>query len=553
LNPTSFTSTPAKETWSNDNTIDISWTGASDGLGSGIGGYSYVWDHSPTTIPGTMVQTAETGITSPPLTDDNNWYFHIRTRDNAGNWTTDAAHYGPFYIDRSPPTSGTISINNDAPTTTSLTVNLYNLGAIDLSGLSQMRFSNSPLGPWSPSELYSPAKANWDLSNTTYGGNSNPGIKSVYVQFKDNTQNEWSNTFSYQICYQTVQPFPFSDDFSNEKGWCVYEPGGWERGPAVAGGGENGNADPGIDYSPTEDNYILGFATGADYPNDLAEKSIISPPIDCSGDDQVFLKFRRWLNVESSHPEPNVEGDHARIYASTNGMDWTQVWENPPIDLMDDQWVPFTLDISSIAANHATVYIKFAMGPTNSFRRFSGWNIDDFEVTSEAIYPSEGTMGTELEITRSNLGGKKGKVLVGITALKVLGWANDSVSVALTKPMDIGVYNVTIQPSEPKGAPPIIEENSFVVRAAEIYLIEQGSGSAYDQVTIKGKFFGTKKGAVYLEYGEGENLTRKGCKVNSWTMDPTTGNSEIVFVVPTMLLLIRPGLFRRPRRRTVLS
>ena len=38
-----------------------------------------------------------------------------------------------------------------------------------------------------------------------------------------------------------------------------------------------------------------------------------------------------------------------------------------------------------------------------------------------------------------------------------------------------------------------------------------------------------------MEYGEGENLIRKSCKVSSWTMDPTTGDSEIVFVVPTML------------------
>jgi hypothetical protein len=78
-----------------------------------------------------------------------------------------------------------------------------------------------------------------------------------------------------------------------------------------------------------------------------------------------------------------------------------------------NQWIPFVLDISSIAANQATVYIKFTMGPTNSSGRFSGWNIDDFQVTSEAIYPSEGTMGTELEITGSNFGTKKGKVYLG--------------------------------------------------------------------------------------------------------------------------------------------
>ncbi len=42
--------------------------------------------------------------------------------------------------------------------------------------------------------------------------------------------------------------------------------------------------------------------------------------------------------------------------------DWTQVWENPPIDLMDSQWVPVVLDISSVAANQATVFIQIYDG-----------------------------------------------------------------------------------------------------------------------------------------------------------------------------------------------
>ena len=92
-----------------------------------------------------------------------------------------------------------------------------------------------------------------------------------------------------------------------------------------------------------------------------------------------------------------------------------------------------------------------------------------------------------------------------------------------------------IQPGGGKSSPPITETGSIVVRNLEIYSVHQTEGSAYDQVTITGKFFGTKKGAIYLKYGEGENLIRKSCKVSSWTMDPTTGDSEIVFVVPKML------------------
>ena len=37
-------------------------------------------------------------------------------------------------------------------------------------------------------------------------------------------------------------------------------------------------------------------------------------------------------------------------------------------------------------------------------------------------------------------------------------------------------------------------KEAFIVRPPEIHSIEQGEGSAYDEITIKGKFFGTKKG-----------------------------------------------------------
>ena len=35
-------------------------------------------------------------------------------------------------------------------------------------------------------------------------------------------------------------------------------------------------------------------------------------------------------------------------------------------NLTYNSWTPVVFDISSIAANQATVYIKFAMGPTDS-------------------------------------------------------------------------------------------------------------------------------------------------------------------------------------------
>jgi hypothetical protein len=172
------------------------------------------------------------------------------------------------------------------------------------------------------------------------------------------------------------------------------------------------------------------------------------------------------------------------------------------------------------------------------FETYVSATFDDVRINGPVLSPAEGTIGTEISITSSEFGfgfgTKKGKVLIGNTPLTVIDWTDGLIHCRLTKVLDIGTYDVTILPNG-EGAFPIVEKDAFTIRPAEIYSIEEGYGSAYDQVTIQGKFFGTKKGKVYLEYGEAENLIRKNCKVLSWKMDPPTGDSTIIFVIPKML------------------
>jgi len=93
---------------SQDNTIDMAWTvagsapGATD-AGSGVDGYSYQFSNSPTTVPDTTKDAEESAITTTSsVLADGTWYFHLRTRDNAGNWTS-TVHKGPFIIDQTAP------------------------------------------------------------------------------------------------------------------------------------------------------------------------------------------------------------------------------------------------------------------------------------------------------------------------------------------------------------------------------------------------------------------------------------------------------------------
>jgi CSLREA domain-containing protein len=90
-------------TASADPTVDVTWSGATDGGGSGVSGFSFDWTTTPTHVPD-QVQDANqsvAGTTSPTLPDGQHW-FHLRTRDQADNWTS-TVHLGPFGIDTSAP------------------------------------------------------------------------------------------------------------------------------------------------------------------------------------------------------------------------------------------------------------------------------------------------------------------------------------------------------------------------------------------------------------------------------------------------------------------
>jgi Tol biopolymer transport system component len=94
--------------------------------------------------------------------------------DFAGNEETHKLLTG-IKLDKTPPT-GTITINNEAASTSSPAVTLA-LSANDTSGIAQMRFSNNGTD-WTSWETYATSK-NWTLP-------SGDGEKTVYVQFKDN-------------------------------------------------------------------------------------------------------------------------------------------------------------------------------------------------------------------------------------------------------------------------------------------------------------------------------------------------------------------------------
>ena len=158
----------------------------------------------------------------------------------------------------------------------------------------------------------------------------------------------------------------------------------WEWGVPQGSGGAHGNPDPTSGY--TGDN-VVGYNLSGDYSKRMRNTEwAMTPAIDCTGQTDVTLSFYRWLNVES----PTY--DHAYVQVSHDGSNWTTIWENTD-EVADSGWVPQSFDISAIADDQSTVYVRWGMGTTDGFFQYSGWNIDDVQLTGFSPVPFQSITG----------------------------------------------------------------------------------------------------------------------------------------------------------------
>jgi hypothetical protein len=100
----STTHTPG--VWSTANVIGVAWGGATDVGGSGLAGYSVLFDSEPATVPDETIEVPQTSgpfvYSSAALADSGSYFFHLRTCDHAGNCSA-GTQLGPFKIDATPP------------------------------------------------------------------------------------------------------------------------------------------------------------------------------------------------------------------------------------------------------------------------------------------------------------------------------------------------------------------------------------------------------------------------------------------------------------------
>ncbi|HUU83700.1 MAG TPA: C25 family cysteine peptidase [Phycisphaerae bacterium] len=154
----------------------------------------------------------------------------------------------------------------------------------------------------------------------------------------------------------------------SDPGWTTT--GLWAFGQPTGGGGQYGGPDPTSGHTGTN---VYGYNLSGDYENGLIERHLTTTAIDCTGLSRVAVGFWRWLGVE----QPAY--DHAYVRVSNNGTSWTTVWENSA-EITDSSWTQVQYDISAVADNEPTVYVRWTMGTTDVGWQYCGWNIDDIQI-----------------------------------------------------------------------------------------------------------------------------------------------------------------------------
>jgi len=158
-----------------------------------------------------------------------------------------------------------------------------------------------------------------------------------------------------------------SFNMNTNPGWTYSS--GWAFGvPASASGN---CADPNSGYTGSN---VIGYNLNGCYANNIPVRYVTTTAINCADLISTQLRFRRWLGVESS------QYDHANIQISTNGSTWTDIWNFTGPTLTETSWSLQSYDISAIADEQATVYIRWGMGPSDGGLTYFGWNIDDVEI-----------------------------------------------------------------------------------------------------------------------------------------------------------------------------
>ncbi len=168
-----------------------------------------------------------------------------------------------------------------------------------------------------------------------------------------------------------------SEPLDTDPGWTTE--GQWAFGPPTGA-----TDDPAAPHTGAN---VYGYNLAGDYTDNMPATNLTSNSFDLTGFTQVSVAFCRDLAVESS------QWDHASFQVSNDGTAWTTIWDHTQTSALNDPaWLTVTYDISTIADNQPTVYLRWVMGTTDGSVTYGGWNIDDIQFIAfpPSVAPCDG-------------------------------------------------------------------------------------------------------------------------------------------------------------------
>ncbi len=312
-----------------------------------------------------------------------------------------------------------------------------------------------------------------------------------------------------------------------DPGWTTE--GQWAWGVPTGGSGDHGPPDPTSGYTGSN---VYGYNLYGGYENSMPETHLTSTPIDCTGLSNCTLKFRRWLGVE------NNTFDHAYVRVSNNGASWTTVWQNGTSDVSDTAWLVQEFDISSVADNQPTVYLRWTMGETDSGWTWGGWNIDDVQLVAlggeePALYmllpdglPTYIAPGTSNSITVQIANGAESYV----PGSGMLHYRYDGGAV-MTAPLVLqsgNLYEATLPPASCSATPEFFfsaqGDSGTTVTSPSDAPATVYAATVGEFVTIMHDNFETDQGWVAENLGATSGDWQRGIPVDdgSWSYDPAS-------------------------------
>ncbi len=161
----------------------------------------------------------------------------------------------------------------------------------------------------------------------------------------------------------------YSADMSDDPGWSLdggEAPEQWQYGQPAGNEG-----DPSSGH--TGDN-VIGYNLEGNYPDEMeTPQYATSTAFSTLGQTDITVGFWQWLGVEAA------QYDQAGIEI-WDGEVWTVVWEHTGDNVSAGSWSYVQYILPAAASDRPEVRIRWAMGPSDKYVNYCGWNIDDVMV-----------------------------------------------------------------------------------------------------------------------------------------------------------------------------